>query len=268
MNVAYHLKMLGHDPAIITRIGNDERGEQLIALLQKKDIATTYVQKDLSTPTGIVHATPNEQGEVSYEIISPSAWDNISYSDSFEKLFDDSNYLVFGSLICRNSLSRNTLFQLLALAKNKVLDINLRPPHYSRELIVDLIKRTDIVKLNRSELELISGWNRKYDDITDQINNVQEVFQVSHIVVTLGGEGAMMKQNGQMFHHPGYQIKVEDTVGSGDAFLAALMSGLKNGMNPEKCLSFACAVGALVTSKKGAWPEYGLDEVGLLQRSE
>lgn len=265
MNVAYHLKMLGHQPLVITRTGNDDLGIELRSILTSKNISTEYVQTDPSIPTGIVHATPNELGEISYDIVAPAAWDNISWTDSFQKLFDADNYLVFGSLICRNANSRNTLFALLELAKNKVLDINLRPPHYSQPLIKDLLSKTGMVKLNRSELDLISGWTGNYKKTTDQINHLQDVFDISKIIVTLGGDGAVMKVDGEIYQHPGFEIIVEDTVGSGDAFLAGLLSAFSNKMPPQDSLAFACAIGALVTSKKGAWPEYKVEEISTLR---
>lgn len=266
MNVAYHLKKFGYHPAIITRIGNDEKGKKLLAILDSKNINTDYVQTDHTLPTGIVHASPNIHGEMSYDIVAPVAWDAIQWDSSFEKLFSGDKYLVFGSLICRNSVSRNTLFRVLEIARNKILDINLRPPHFNRQLIEELMRKADIVKLNESELTLIAGWHTSLDDKTEMIRFLQDKFNIPKLIVTMGGDGAMMNLEGKLYQHPGYLVKVEDTVGSGDSFLAALLSQFVQQNDSEEALDFACAVGALVTSKKGGWPEYEIADLKDLKR--
>lgn len=219
MNVAFHLNRLGHHPAVITRVGSDDRGDELLSILKSKNIDCSFVQVDHSVATGIVHANPNEHGEMSYEIVAPAAWDGIKWDDRFESLFDQNNFLVFGSLICRNALSRDTLFRLLEYAKNKVLDINLRPPHYSRELLVSLLQKANIVKLNQAELGLIAGWSSDYSNVEDQVKHVQEKFSVATLVITLGGDGALMSRDNVIARHPGYHIVVEDTVVAAMRFL-------------------------------------------------
>jgi fructokinase len=269
MNVAYHLNKLGHSPLVITRIGNDDRGSKLVSLLEGKNISTRYVQRDKLLPTGIVYATPNEHKEMEYDIVAPVAWDVIEWNDEFVNLFVNENYFVYGSLIARNLTSRNTLFRLLEVAKNKVLDINLRPPHYSVGLLRELLAKADIVKLNHAELEFISSWYGNFSAIEDKIKVVTDKLSLHTLIVTRGGDGALLSINGKVHAHPGFKVVVQDTVGSGDSFLAAIISGLIGKKDPGDILEFACAVGALVTSKKGGWPEYETDDItAILKRKE
>ena len=261
MNVAYHLNKLGHSPAVITRIGMDERGNTLVGLLEGKNISTAFVQLDKLLPTGIVYATPNEHHEMEYDIVAPVAWDVIEWNDDLPALFNQQNYFVFGSLIARNTTSRDTLFRLLEVAKNKVLDINLRPPHYTNKLLQDLLFKADIAKLNNAELNFISSWFGEYSSVEDEMNVVLDRFRLGTVIVTKGGDGAMINTGGRLYSHPGFKVVVQDTVGSGDSFLAAIIAGLIEKRAPADILEFACAVGALVTSKKGGWPEYELDDV-------
>lgn len=257
MNVAYHLNKLGHPPIVITRIGNDERGERLVELLKGKNIATKYIQLDKILPTGIVYATPNERMEMQYDIVAPVAWDVIEWNDDLKNVFTDDTYFVFGSLIARNLTSRDTLFKLLEVAKNKVLDINLRPPHYDDKLLNELLSRADIVKMNHEELNFISGWyssNATSDE--EKIELVKKKYDLDAVIVTKGGDGAIISINGKTYSHPGFKVIIQDTVGSGDSFLAAILTGLIEGRDPAEMLEFACAVGALVTSNKGGWPAY------------
>lgn len=261
MNVAYHLNKLGHLPAVITRIGNDERGQKLIDLLKGKNIPVLYVQHDKLLPTGIVYATPNELMEMKYDIVAPVAWDVIEWQESFDELFTKDTYFVYGSLIARNTTSRNTLFKLLDLPGIKVLDVNLRPPHYDEQLLRSLLVKANIVKMNLEELHYISSWLGSFSTDEDRIKSVSDHFSLDKVVVTRGGDGAMLSMGGHIYTHPGFEVTVQDTVGSGDSFLAAVIAGLIEKRSPQDLLERACAVGALVTSKKGGWPEYELADL-------
>lgn len=261
MNVAYHLHKLGKNPALITRIGLDDYGKELINRLSAKGVSTEYFQVDYHHPTGIVHAKPNEHNEVAYDIVYPSAWDFISWDKSFEELVQKADHFIFGSLSCRSYTSRNTLFHLLDAARNKILDINLRPPHFDRNIVEQLLGSADILKLNLSELELITGWISDFDSINDRIRMVQDRFHINTIIVTMGGDGAILNLNGHIYRHNGYRVQVADTVGSGDSFLAATISKLIDGGSPEEILDYACATGALIASYAGACPDYDTGEI-------
>ena len=268
MNVAYHLNKLGHTPGVITRIGKDDRGAKLISLLEGKNISTQHVQHDKLLPTGIVYATPNQHNEMAYDIVAPVAWDVIEWNIDFETLFADDTYFVFGSLIARNLTSRSTLLKLLSIAKNKILDVNLRPPHYSVDFLRDLLTYADIVKMNLDELNFISSWFGDLSSTEERINVVRDKFELDTVIVTKGGDGALLAINGKIYSHPGFKVVVQDTVGSGDSFLAAIISGLIEKRPPEHILEFACAVGALVTSKKGGWPEYEMEDVKTILKAK
>lgn len=258
MNVAYHLHKLGMNPAVITRIGNDDWGRQLQQLLQQQGVSTEYMQVDQQESTGLVNAYLKENNQVEYDIVYPVAWDFIAWQDEFESLLEEAAYFVFGSLAARNEVSKKTLFQLLESAKTKVLDINLRPPHFSKTAIEELLGKADILKLNDQEVELISGWYETNNDIIEQVQIVQDRFSIETILVTRGDKGALVNNNGVIAKHDGYKVKVADTVGSGDAFLAGYLSKVSNGASIESALSFANALGAFIATQSGACPEYNL----------
>ena len=261
MNVAYHLQKLGNSPALITKIGLDEKGKKLLNMLADAGLNTEYFQVDYDHPTGIVNASPNGNNEVVYDIVYPVAWDFISWEDSFESLVTQSEMFVFGSLINRNFASRKTLWQLLEMAKLKVLDINLRPPYFDRKLVEELLTKADILKLNLAELELITGWFVHYNSVDSRLKLLQDKFMLDTIIVTMGSEGAVLKMNGDTFRHNGYKVVVEDTVGSGDSFLAAFLSGYLKKRRPEEMLDYASAMGAYIVTRKGACPNYELNEL-------
>jgi len=261
MNVAFHLKKFGQRPGTLTRVGMDEKGHALKDLLSQQDISLELVQDDPIYPTGIVTATPDENNNMSYDIIRPVAWDFIELETSHQKIMQDADYFLFGSLAARSQTSHDTLFALIEMANKKVLDINLRPPHFNKKVVSDLFAKADILKLNEDELELVTGWFSGYSNMEDRIAHLQDRFDIPSVIVTLGADGAILRQKGYMYRHAGYQVKVADTVGSGDSFLAAFLSKTIEGATPSESLTFAAAVGATVASRSGAWANYTLEDV-------
>jgi fructokinase len=267
MNVAYHLKRLGVDPGLITRVGLDDPGKKLIQLMERNGISTDFFQMDFELNTGKVIATVLENKEVVYDIQRPVAWDNIQWDEYFEPLLASDPYFVFGSLVARSEVSRNTLSRLLEMAKFKVLDLNLRPPFYSRELIEKIIKGVSLLKLNLAELELVTGWFSPYKSETERIKILQDRFNIPNIVVTRGGDGVVFNKDGIIYEHPGFVVELADTIGSGDAFLAAFITKFLQGASPPEVLEFASALGALVASYTGPCPDYGVEEIDSLIRA-
>ena len=259
MNVAFHLRQLGQNSTIITRIGNDEMGLSLKKYFSDLGVDTHYFQVDNQYETGKVFAKLLPGNEVNYDIVSPSAWDFILCDEQLIDLVKQSDYFIYGSLASRSAMSKKTLFQLLENASVKILDLNLRKPHYDKQILEELIQTATILKLNESELELITGWFSNYSSIEERVKVIADQFGIDHIVVTLGGDGAYMWMNNQSWWHKGYKVNVEDTIGSGDAFLAGLIHQIIKKAAPNDMLDFACKLGAFVATQKGACPQINLE---------
>ncbi len=261
MNVAYHLRKLGIRPALITRVGLDNYGKRLIQLMEKQDISTDFFQMDFELDTGKVTMTPGEGDDVHYDIVRPVAWDNIQWDEQFGPLLRQGAYFIFGTLSARSEANRKVLYQLVELAKYRVVDINLRPPHYSRPTLERLLSNAELVKLNLGELELLTGWFSDHRTERDRIKALQDRFHIPTIVVTKGSQGSVMTMDGVFYEHPGFTVDLADTVGSGDAFLAGLLFQLSRGVHPAGAIEFASAMGALIASYSGSCPEYEVEEV-------
>lgn len=264
MNVAYHLKKLGVQPALISRIGKDDYGKRLLAMLEESGLTTGYVQVDDTHDTGLVYARMDEHHEMTYDIVFPSAWDFIGWEEAFPPLLQQSSYFIYGSLASRNEVSRNTLHRLLDSARTKVLDINLRPPHFNQAGIEYLLDKADILKMNSAELGMVAGWYGQQQDTEDQVKLLQERFRIDTLIVTMGGEGALVREGGNTYRHRGFPVKVADTIGSGDAFLAGFIHQKLQGASAEAALEAACGMGAFVATKAGACPSYDPSEVTAL----
>lgn len=261
MNVAYHLHKQGETTALITKIGNDEKGRELRAVFSEGGLCTEFFQVDDEYETGKVFAQPNDYNEVVYDIVYPAAWDFIELEEQGKKLVCESKYFVYGSLAARNKVSRNTLYELLELANNRVLDINLRAPHYDKDTISYLLYKAHAAKLNIAELELITTWYGSTKTTLEGMQMIQDKFNIETIIVTRGAEGAIINFKGQLFEHSGYEVAVEDTIGSGDAFLAAFLSSLTADNNINEALFYASRLGAYIATQSGACPDYSIHDV-------
>ncbi|HEY5367990.1 MAG TPA: carbohydrate kinase [Hanamia sp.] len=261
MNVAYHLHKQHKNPAIITAVGNDEKGKELVDIFSGYELCTDFIQTDPEHETGKVYAKPNEDHEVIYDIVKPVAWDFIKWYEALSDLVSNAEYFVFGTLASRSPESKKTLLKLLESAKTKVLDINLRPPHFDKKIVEELLAKADFLKLNLSELEMITDWHAQFANVKDRVMFVMAKFNIKNVVVTKGGDGAVLFYNGNEYRHRGYKVEVTDTVGSGDAFLSGLLGKLLDKSAPEEALEFAIRMGSFIATQKGGCPDYDIEEV-------
>ena len=262
LNVALRLKSLGVETNIISRVCQDTNGIEILEFAKGNGLDISGIQIDKSFKTGIVQVDLDEHGSATYSIDYPVAWDKIEISEKTIEKVKSSDAFIFGSLACRDRVSKNTLTHLLQYANFKVFDVNIRPPHYSMELLFELMKRSDFIKFNDDELDEICKYlNFNSASIEEQIKLISLKTKTSKICVTKGKDGAIILYDEHFYKHDGYPIKVADTVGAGDSFLATLIFNLINKSKPEEALKFACAMGAMVASKKGANPVIKMEEL-------
>ena len=262
LNVALRTASLGINAQIISRIGNDEIGKELLHFIEQNGVATDTIQVDENLSTGEVIVQLNDKGSASYTINYPVAWDKIDCGPEEEILVKKADALVFGSLVCRDSVSQESLLEIINYAKYAVFDVNLRAPFYTKEILISLMMQSDFIKFNDEELYEISAFmNSPYHSLEQNILFIAEQTNTKHICVTKGSHGAVLYYNEKMYYNSGYKIDVVDTVGSGDSFLAGLLSELLTNSDPQKAIDFACALGAIVAKNEGANPKISSKEI-------
>lgn len=255
LNVALRMNSLGITTTIISRIGKDEDGNDILTFLKDHNVSSDSIQVGEEYKTGVVNVMINEKGNASYDILYPSSWDKITLTNEMIEKVSESDVFIFGSLICRDEISRSTLYALLDKAKYKVFDVNLRTPYFTIEVINELMLKADFIKLNDEELwEISRKLESPYNSFEQNIKFIAEKTNTDQICVTKGAFGAVLYYNDKFYYNSGYFIKVIDTVGAGDSFLASLIVRLLRGKSPQKSLNYACAVGALVAGQEGANP--------------
>ncbi|WP_372773877.1 carbohydrate kinase [Mangrovibacterium sp.] len=262
LNVALRAQSLGNNATVISAIGNDELGHEIIREMKAYAANTGHIQISKNYETSVVLVHLDQEGSATYEIKMPCAWDDIAISAQDIEIVRNSDAFIYGSLIARNSTSRDTLCALLKEAKFKVFDVNLRPPHFSQETLMNLMKQADFIKLNDDEIFLICG-NMGFHSQSFEaaIRFLASHTNTNQICVTRGKDGAILFVGDEFIYNRGYKITVADTVGAGDSFLASLISKLLNGSTPQEAIDFASAVGAIVASKEGANPVLAASEI-------
>lgn len=253
-NLAYHLHCLKNRSLLMSRVGKDENGDELLNFLIQKGVLTDHIQHDNSRETGkvTVHFDGNEP---SYTIHEPSAWDYIEMTNDISRQSSEIDAVCFASLSQRNDQSAETLQHILNSVPEScltVFDLNLRPPFINKELILKNIDQSDVIKLNEEEYKTVSNWactDSLADDLIKQDRN-------KTVLITLGADGSAMYNSDGYFKHDAFPISGNgDFVGVGDAFLACFTHlNLLNTPNDD-ILRTANQYAAYVASQQGGMPE-------------
>lgn len=266
MNVAIRLQSLGVDATVVSRVGRDAAGTALRELIGAHGVDTGLIQDDAVLPTGEVLVSLDGDGNASFDIVWPVAWDRIDLVEQAAQAVARADAFVHGSLACRDEVSRGTLLALLGHARYRVFDVNLRPPHSGADVVETLMRKADLIKLNHDELDAIaSAAGGPGGAIAERMRWLADRTGAQGVCVTRGGDGAMLLLGERVHACGGFQVEVADTVGAGDSFLAALLAGLLDAQDPDLALAFACRVGAAVAARRGANPRVSAAELARLR---
>lgn len=265
LNVARHLHALGEEAVMVSRVGEDRLGREALRRLEARGMATDLVQTDAERETGFVEVTLDAEGTPNYEIVRPVAWDALALTNALSERAARAEAIVFGSLAQRSEASRRAVRGLCEAASGggalKVFDVNLRPPHDARSVVEASLQVADVVKLNDHELERMRSWFGLVGTMREAVGALAERFDCRAVCITRGAEGSALWKVERWHEHSGYRVHVKDTVGAGDAFLAAMLSGLLAGHTGEKLLDLANRLGAYVATRSGAVPAYEIGDL-------
>ena len=255
-NVAYHLARLGRPAALASRVGDDALGREAARRVALAGVGAGLVQTDPARPTGFVRVALDAEGVPSYDVERPAAWDALALTEPLAAAAAAAPAVVFGTLAQRDETSRRTLRAVVDAAPLAVLDVNLRPPFVDPDRVSASLAAADVVKLSEDELVELAGWFGLPDDREPAAQALAAQFGCPTVCVTRGGDGAALWHGGAWSRHGGVPTDVADTVGAGDAFLAALLDALLAGRPADVALDRACRLGSLVASLPGAAPAY------------
>ncbi|MFO8028875.1 MAG: carbohydrate kinase [Cyclonatronaceae bacterium] len=254
-NVAFHANQLGNEGLPASRVGKDEDGRELVDVISSNGLDTSYIQQDDIAPTGTVEVTITD-GEASYSIPEGVAWDHLALTPEWIDLARQADAVCFGTLAQRDQVSRRTIREFLAQTPDsclKIADINLRPPHYTNDIIEASLDLADVVKLNEHE------WNelKRIFAVDDFKTWLFSEKKVRIICLTKGSDGAEIITPDAHLIEPVQEIPDAngDSVGVGDAFTAALTHHLLRNSPLDVCISAANRYAAQIFARKGATPK-------------
>lgn len=257
-NVAFQANQLGCRGTVVTRVGQDDLGTELLDFLKQQGLSTEFVQIDKTSPTGTVTVEFTDANDPQYTIHEQVAWDQLEFNDQLASLMGSARAVCFGTLAQRKAASREAIHQCLAATGDDCLvvyDVNLRQRYYDRDWIEPSLKAARIVKLNRDEVDVLSELlELSADDLSEFAAQLQTAYGVEAVCITRGSDGCLIYAESQTYDIPGSPVEVADAVGAGDAFTAALISRRLMGWPWEQAALFANRVGGLVASKAGAMP--------------
>jgi fructokinase len=257
-NFSYMAHLLGDTGIVASRLGTDALAVEAREILAHLEVDSSHLQTDPQHPTGstVVHVAAD--GQPSYEITSPVAWDFMEWTPQWQALARRADAVCFGSLSQRSRISHETVRTFLRWTEPtalRVFDVTLRQNFYSRMVLEESIRFANIVKCNEEELSmLVTVFGSAAKTIDEAAHWLLGSYDVELVCVTRGERGSILFSKRGMDKHPGLRVEVADTVGAGDAFAAALVHHYLRGSSLKTINEAANQMGAWVASQAGATP--------------
>ena len=256
-NFAFHVGQFGWKSAIVSAVGNDALGDEILQVFDKVKLPCDIARTE--QPTGTVQVTLSEDGIPSYEICENVAWDNIPWTDELSVLAGRTKAICFGSLAQRSMVSRNTIMRFIAAMDEdteRIFDINLRQHFYSLEVIEESLRCATMLKLNEEEIAVVSKLLGLFDgSLEEQCRQILMCYPKLQIVIlTCGAIGSYVFTADETSYIPTPKVVVADTVGAGDSFTATFVAQILAGKTVREAHSKAVAVSAYVCTQHGAMP--------------
>lgn len=256
-NFVFHIKQFGLKSYLISAIGNDSDGDKIVDDFQKIEVDKILPQVDYAT--GTVDVIADENGQPQYTIHENRAWDYIPWVDEMKEIAANTQAVCFGSLAQRNPVSRKTIYQFLDATPAdalRIFDINLRGEYYSKEIIEESLKRSNVLKINDDELVVMQRMF-KYLNRTPETTcrHFMKLFGLDILILTCGNKGSyVFSKNAKMSFLSTKEVKVKDTVGAGDSFTASFIASILQGKTIRQAHRKAVKVSGYVCTKEGATP--------------
>ena len=258
-NFAYHVSQFGFDSRVVSAIGDDKLGNEILENFDSKKL--NYLIEKVPYPTGTVQVELDPNGVPMYDIKEGVAWDNIPFTPALEELARNTRSVCFGSLAQRSVVSRETINRFLDTMPEidgqlKIFDINLRQDFYTKEVLRDSFQRCNVLKINDEELVTISRmFGYPGIDLQDKCWILLAKYNLKMLILTCGINGSYVFTPGVVSFQETPKVPVADTVGAGDSFTAAFCASILNGKPVPEAHKLAVEVSAYVCTQSGAMPE-------------
>lgn len=253
-NFAFSVSQLGYDGYVVSAVGDDMLGNNIIETLAQKNLK--HLLEVTADPTGTVYVDLSKDGIPQYKITEHVAWDNIPFTNQMLDLAKTARAICFGTLAQRSRISQESINKFIAEANDDctiICDINLRQHYYSKELVEHSISIADIVKLNEDELKIISAMynleHLKEDAICQWL---LEYHNLEVLILTKGADGSYILTSEELSYIPTPNVEVVDTVGAGDAFTASFIASYLKRVPIRVAHQLAVDISAYTCTQEGA----------------
>lgn len=257
-NFAYHVSLFGLPSCVVSAIGDDALGKEIIENFTSKGLDQLIAE--VPYPTGTVQVEIDQTGIPLYDIKENVAWDNIPYTEHLDALAKRTKAVCFGSLAQRNVVSRETINHFLdTMPKDDdsliVFDVNLRQGFYNKEILCKSMQNCNILKINDEELITVSRmFGYPGIDLQDKCWILLGKYNLKMLILTCGINGSYVFTPGNVSFQPTPKVEVADTVGAGDSFTAAFIASILKGKSVTEAHTIAVKTSAFVCTQKGAMP--------------
>lgn len=264
-NVAIHAQRLSEKGIIVSAVGQDKLGDEIVETLKKQHIETNYIQRCSTHPTGTVDIHLDEEGNPHFDCSREVAFDYIEWQDEYKKLTGMADAVLVGTLAQRNKTSFQTIQKFLNTAPSalKLFDINIRGwSEMTQWIVEETLASVDILKINEAELDHMSRafWREEKESI-HFLDWLVEKYELKLVVLSLGEKGCVITNGQERIVSPGIKVNVVDTTGCGDGFLAGLIIKYLTNCPLEETAEYANYLGGFLATQKSATPSYSPDEL-------
>ena len=257
-NFAYHVSQLGLSSCVVSAVGEDALGSEILDNFSAKGLCTHIAT--VPYPTGTVQVEIDQVGVPQYVIREGVAWDNIPFTSDLKSLAQRTTAVCFGSLAQRSSVSRATINRFIdEMPKEKdtliVFDVNLRQGFFTKEILDQSMKKCNVLKINDEELIVVSRLFGYPDtDLRSTCRDLLNRYHLRMLILTCGVNGSYIFTPESMTYQATPKVEVADTVGAGDSFTAAFVASIIRGKSVSEAHRRAVEVSAYVCTQAGAMP--------------
>ena len=256
-NFACHAAALGAEVYLVSRVGDDPLGQQACEVLQRPGLSTRFVGQSDRFATGQVQVTLDKDGVAHYAFGEEEAWDHLEGTEALMQMAPRVAAVCFGTLGQRQSVAQRTIHRFLDATGQRalrVLDLNLRPPYYDDATLRESLNRANVLKINTEELKALQRRYQLSGETIEVLQRLRDLFSFDCVALTRGPDGAVLVAAQEQSDYRPTSVVVEDTVGAGDMYTAALVMGLLRGDSLDEINRYACQLAAYVCTQSGGAP--------------
>lgn len=246
-NQAVAASRMGGKVTLISKTGNDVFGKQSVMLYAAENIKTDFIYSDAKHPSGVALITVDSQGE-NCIVVASGANAYLNPSD-----IDKANAEIEGSdlVLMQLEIPIETVEYVAEMASKKGIKVILNPAP-ARALSDNLLKHLYVIIPNKSEAEILSGIKVSDIESAKQAANIISAKGVDIVVITLGSQGALIKQYDEYLFVEAYKVDALDTTAAGDTFCGAFCVGLSEGRSIPEAVKLAARAAAITVTRMGA----------------